>query len=255
MTGSWPHWRLIPPLCVSGGLQMAIDHWLLEQHRQGLMPPSLRFYTWQPAAISLGYHQRQWPITWQQLQWQGQPLDLVRRPSGGRAVLHQGDLTYAVVVSGLAGNRMAGYHYICEFLRQGWQHLGWALEFGTVRRPVGDNPNCFSLATGADLILANGYKLIGSAQLCRQKAILQHGSIRLQPDLGLVTQVFGPNALGNNRPQNLPEATAVIAALTQAAQDWFQVELQTQPLSESEWLAVSRWDPPALTGIPLNKGD
>jgi lipoate---protein ligase len=238
MADSWPCWRLIPPIQASGSLQMAIDHWLLEQHRQGLMPPSLRFYTWEPAAISLGYHQRQWPAGWQQLQWQGQTLDLVRRPSGGRAVLHQGDLTYAVVLSGVEGTRMAGYQYICEFLRQGWQSLGWTLDFGDHRRPVGDNPNCFSLATGADLVLANGYKLIGSAQLCRQQAILQHGSIRLQPDLALATHVFGPNALGSNQPEQLPKPEIVIEALTAAAQQWFQVELQVLPLSEPEWQAV-----------------
>ncbi len=76
---------------------MAIDAWLLEQHDLGKHPPTLRFYTWEPAAISLGYHQRRWPQYWQGLTGQGQPLDMVRRPSGGRAVLHQGDLTYAVI--------------------------------------------------------------------------------------------------------------------------------------------------------------
>ncbi|HEY9649888.1 MAG TPA: lipoate--protein ligase family protein, partial [Coleofasciculaceae cyanobacterium] len=79
---------------------MAIDQWLLEQHRIGNHPPVVRFYTWASPTISLGYHQRRWPVFWQQLTWQGIPLDLVRRPTGGRAVLHQGDLTYMVVTSG-----------------------------------------------------------------------------------------------------------------------------------------------------------
>jgi lipoate---protein ligase len=238
MTQSWSSWRFIPPLQATGRVQMAIDHWLLEQHRQGLIPPTLRFYTWEPAAISLGYHQRQWPDHWQHLVWQGQKLDLVRRPSGGRAVLHQGDLTYAVILSGLSGNRLSGYQYVCEFLRLGWQHLSRDLDYGHVRRAVGDNPNCFSLATGADLVLGNGYKLIGSAQLCRQQAILQHGSMRLQPDLGLTTQVFGADALGDDPPQDLPDTPTVIAALTQAAQQWFGVELEPQSLSETEWQAI-----------------
>ena len=67
---------------------MAIDRWLLQQHRAGKMPSTLRFYTWSPAAISLGYHQRDYPSFWEQLTWKGQPLDMVRRPTGGRAVLH-----------------------------------------------------------------------------------------------------------------------------------------------------------------------
>jgi lipoate---protein ligase len=238
MAQSWPSWRLIPPLQVTGSMHMAIDHWLLEQHRQGLIPPSLRFYTWEPAAISLGYHQRQWPDHWQHLEWQGQTLDLVRRPSGGRAVLHQGDLTYAVILSGLNGSRLAGYQYICEFLCLGWQHLGQDLNYGHVRRAMGHNPNCFSLATGADLVLSNGYKLIGSAQLCRQQAILQHGSIRLRPDPDLTRQVFGADALGDDPPKDLPDPSTVITALTQAAQQWFGVELEPQPLSEAEWQAI-----------------
>lgn len=101
---------------------MAIDEWLLKQHLSG-HPPSLRFYTWLPSAISLGYHQRKYPEDWQNLIWKGKAIDLVRRPTGGRAVLHHGDLTYAVVTSGFSGSRMEAYKNICEFLIQGWRNL------------------------------------------------------------------------------------------------------------------------------------
>ncbi len=111
---------------------MAIDHWLLEQHKLGLLPPTLRFYTWSAPAISLGYHQSNWPEYWQQLTWQGVPLELVRRPTGGRAVLHQGDLTYAVVTSGVCGSRVQVYQELCEFLIQGWRSLGVELHYGNV---------------------------------------------------------------------------------------------------------------------------
>lgn len=173
---------------------MAIDQWLLEEHRQGKHPPTLRFYTWLPVAISLGYHQRRYPEFWQTLTWQGKAVDLVRRPSGGRAVLHQGDLTYAVVTSGLSGNRIQDYQTICEFLIRGWRSLGVELGFGNAGRgyihSYVHNPNCFGTATVADLVLADGTKLIGSAQLRRDQAILQHGSMRLTPDRGLFEQVF-----------------------------------------------------------------
>ncbi|NET94512.1 MAG: lipoate--protein ligase family protein, partial [Okeania sp. SIO1H2] len=76
-------WRLIPLLTTTGKLQMAIDEWLLHQHLQGNIPPTLRFYTWQPVAISLGYHQRRYPEYWQNLTWQGKPIDIVHRPTGG----------------------------------------------------------------------------------------------------------------------------------------------------------------------------
>ena len=228
-------WRLIPLLEAAGDVQMAIDRWLLEQHQSGKHPPTLRFYTWSPPAISLGYHQRQYPESWQHLTWQGQKLDLVRRPSGGRAVLHQGDLTYAVVTSGLMGSRLQVYEKICEFLIQGWRSLGVQLHYGTAGRGYIHNPNCFGTATSADLVLPDGSKLIGSAQLRGAGVILQHGSIRLQPDAELFNQVFGAKSFTNVQlPQNL-SIEKIIAALVAAATNCFDMQIELQPLSQSEW--------------------
>ncbi|MFB2919417.1 lipoate--protein ligase family protein [Aerosakkonema funiforme] len=237
-----PVWRLIPLLEASGRVQMAIDLWLLEQHRQGVHPPTLRFYTWNPPAISLGYHQRQWPEFWQHLTWQGQLIELVRRPTGGRAVLHQGDLTYTVVTSGVSGSRTQVYQQLCEFLIAGWRSLGIELHYGLAGRGYIHNPNCFGTATAADLVLADKSKLIGSAQLYRGNAILQHGSIRLQQDPILFAQVF---ETAIPPPIDIPiiqraEAPIqiVVEELIAAAERCFQVELQMQPLSELEWQAI-----------------
>ena len=228
-------WRLIPELEATGNVQMAIDRWLLEQHHSGKHPPTLRFYSWSPPAISLGYHQRQYPEYWQDLTWQGQKLDLVRRPTGGRAVLHQGDLTYAVITSGLTGKRLEVYEKICEFLIQGWRSLGVELHYGTAGRGYIHNPNCFGTATGADLVLPNGSKLIGSAQLRRGRTILQHGSIRLQPDVELFSQVFGTESFMDVQlPQSL-SVEKIISALVVAASDCFNMQINTQPLSKPEW--------------------
>ncbi|ABA23948.1 Biotin/lipoate A/B protein ligase [Trichormus variabilis ATCC 29413] len=226
-------WRLIPLLAASGSVQMAIDRWLLTQHQSGKHPSTIRFYTWSPPAISLGYHQRQYPEHWQNLIWQNQKLDLVRRPTGGRAVLHQGDLTYAVVTSGLGDNRLVAYQKICEFLIQGWRSLGFELSYGTAGRGYIHNPNCFGTATGADLVLPTGSKLIGSAQLRRGDVILQHGSIRLQPDTKLFAQVFGVEDF-NPIKFNL-SVDDIISALITAANNCFNIQLETQPLSPSEW--------------------
>jgi lipoate---protein ligase len=241
-------WRYLPLLDAHGPLQMAIDHWLLEQHRQGQLPPTLRFYTWSPAAISLGHHQRRWPADWHDLVWQGNSVEVVRRPTGGRAVLHQGDLTYAVITSGLSGQRQQTYAYLCEFLRLGWRSLGWQLNYGQSQRGYIHQPNCFATATAADLVLSNGYKLIGSAQVWRQGAVLQHGSIRLQPDPNLFAQMFNPSPVGTDispsaqqlaaEEMPLPNQSGLIAALKQAAREWFHIELIPQPLSEQEWQQV-----------------
>ncbi|NJK66403.1 MAG: lipoate--protein ligase family protein [Microcoleus sp. CSU_2_2] len=231
-------WRLIPLLQASGSVQMAIDEWLLEKHLAGKHPPTLRFYTWQPVAISLGYHQRRWPDFWQQLSFGGMPVELVRRPSGGRAVLHQGDLTYAVVASGFVGNRIAVYQTICEFLIQGWRALGLELHYGEAGRSYIRNPNCFGTATGADLVAPDGCKFIGSAQLRRGDAILQHGSMRLRSDIGLFYEVFGEELV----PVQLPflggkneVIESAIEALSAAACGCFGIDLEVQPLSEEEW--------------------
>ncbi len=234
-------WRFIPLLEASGDVQMAIDSWLLKQHQSG-HPPALRFYTWSPPAISLGYHQHKYPEHWQHLVWQGEKVDLVRRPTGGRAVLHQGDLTYAVVTSdvtsGIVGSRVQVYQKICEFLIQGWRSLGIELQYGTAGRGYIHNPNCFGTATGADLILPDGTKLIGSAQLRRGGTILQHGSMRLHPSAELFTQVFGTESFSPvHFPQNL-DIEKIIAALIAAAEDCFGMEFKVQPLSESEWEAI-----------------
>jgi lipoate-protein ligase A len=228
-------WRLIPILAASGSVQMAIDRWLLVQHESGKCPPTLRFYTWSPPAISLGYHQRQYPEFWQNLIWKGQKLDLVRRPTGGRAVLHQGDLTYSVVTSGIRGNTLEIYAKICEFLIQGWRSLGIELYYGQAGRGYIHNPNCFGTATGADLVLADGSKLIGSAQLRKGDAVLQHGSIRLNPDGDLFITVFNQEFF---HPFQFPESInqeTIIKALIAAACDCFAMEIEVIPLSEDEW--------------------
>lgn len=236
-TPSPPIWRFIPYLEAPGNIQMALDLWLFNQHCLGLHPPTLRFYAWSPAALSLGYHQSKFPDFWRQLSWKNQPIDLVRRPTGGRAVLHQGDLTYAVIASGFAASRAEAYREICEFLIEGWRSLSISLEYGQAGRDYIHNPNCFGTATAADLITPDGNKLIGSAQLRRGSAILQHGSMRLNPDPALFLQVFEQSS-ETFCALTIPPQT-IINALTTSAQQCFGIQLINQPLSNQEWHEVN----------------
>lgn len=234
---------------------MAIDRWLLQQHRVGAQPSVLRFYTWASPTISLGYHQHRWSPAWKELSWQGESVQLVRRPTGGRAVLHQGDLTYMVVTSGLSGKRLDAYRKICEFLIQGWRSLGVSLHYGSAGRGYIHNPSCFGTATGADLVTPEGHKLIGSAQLRQGKVTLQHGSIRLEPDPQLFAQVFGETAPPLELPlQQRGDALiqTVVEALRQAAADCFGVKLVEQPLSEDEWQAIGAQL--GVLGFGFNRG-
>lgn len=248
-------WRYIPPIETSGAMQMAIDRYLLEQHRLGKHPPTLRLYTWQPAAISLGYHQQEYPEAWHDLTWQGKAIDLVRRPTGGRAVLHQGDLTYAIVTSIPPGKRLEVYQQICQFLIEGWRSLKVNLDYGTATKEYIQHQNCFATATGADLITVAGNKVIGSAQLRRGKTVLQHGSMMLHTDQELYRQVFETDlveTLGENLKGIIPSQNDLLTtdfpkvltgritnSLVQAAIAIFKIDLVEQPLSPAEWQDIA----------------
>ena len=225
---------------------MAIDSWMLDQlviHEQS---PILRFYRWSPATISLGYHQRQWPDHWSGLTWQERPVEIVRRPTGGRAVLHQGDLTYAIALP-LSGSRQTAYQTICDALISAWQQLGISLHYGTTGSSYRHQANCFALATPADLVTDTGYKLIGSAQLRRDRYLLQHGSIRLWPDRDLYQKVFGDaSELEAQALSKIPKQpnddflVALQTAIQEALTQQLSVEFAPQPLSSEELDDVER---------------
>ncbi|PZU98965.1 MAG: lipoate--protein ligase family protein [Pseudanabaena sp.] len=173
---------------------MALDSLLLDEHSQNPQASSiLRFQDWSSPAISLGFHQKQYPEAWKTIA-QKHGLDIVHRPTGGRAVLHKGDLVYAVITkvntAGKPRSHREVYEYICKFLIQGFAQLGISLSYGTSGKGYIHNPSCFSTATNADLVVADGRKLIGSAQVYRHNSVLQHGSITIAPDYSLLTEIF-----------------------------------------------------------------
>lgn len=226
-------WQLIPYSETSGKLHMELDHTWLDRHSQDPQSPSiLRFYRWNPTAISLGFHQKHYPDHWNVIAEQHH-LDIVRRPSGGRAVLHQGDLTYAVItnveVNGKKRSHREMYEYICEFLIQGFAKLGIALTYGNSGRGYIHNPSCFSTATNADLVIADGRKLIGSAQVYRHNSVLQHGSIAIAPNYGLLRELFQSEVPIVGCEELLPNLyedliLELIKTLSESARQHFQAE-------------------------------
>lgn len=183
-------WRWIPPLLGDGRMQMAIDRWLLSQQEQSDAESVLRLYSWSRPTLSLGAHQSRLEPHWHELVATGQ-IELVRRPSGGRAVLHAGELTYALACRPASRHRLTAYMQACGWLQTAFAELGLPLRFGsTAARQARGRPSCFASGTAADLLHADGAKRIGSAQLWRGQALLQHGSILLTPDRDLWRQVF-----------------------------------------------------------------
>ncbi len=202
---------LRPALCLGGAWQMACDDWLLEQAQ-----PAFRLYRWSRPTLSLGFHQRPIPAPWLALARQGR-LDLVRRPSGGRAVLHAGGLTYALVWPGAPRQRQLAYRQACAWLQLAFAELGQPLGFGAAAAS-GAGPSCFATATHADLLHAGGAKRVGSAQLWRRGCLLQHGEILLQPPPELWQALFqaAPPPLAPLPCQGAELEAALLAAAQRA---------------------------------------
>ena len=187
---------VLPDLVLQGAWQMALDRWLLDAVADDGSVVVLRFYGWPWPVLSLGRHQRRYPAQWDAMARAGD-LELVRRPSGGTAVLHWGGLTYALVIPRRLLPRGAGadsYRFCCRWLQQGCAACGMPLQFGDGAASLGGR-HCFSQATAADLVDAGGdHKRIGNAQLRSTHAVLQHGEILLRPPSVLWRQLFGAAA-------------------------------------------------------------
>ncbi|MEA5392007.1 lipoate--protein ligase family protein [Cyanobium gracile UHCC 0139] len=164
---------------------MAIDAWLLE----GPPTPAFRLYRWSRPTLSLGWHQRRLEPHWWDLRRQGR-IDLVRRPSGGRAVLHGADLTYALVWPRPQGTRSEVYGRALTWLVEAFAAMDLPLQCGRQAASL-QRSSCFATSTVADLVHPSGAKRVGSAQLWRGGHLLQHGSIQLDPCPHLWRAVFG----------------------------------------------------------------
>lgn len=178
---------------------MAVDEALLDWHSKGLIPPVVRFYGWEPAALSIGYFQKaEKEVDFDAVRNYG--LGFVRRPTGGRGVLHEHELTYSVIVSEEHPDMPTGvteaYRVISEGVLQGFRKLGLAAEFAVPRteeeKASLKNPRssvCFDAPSWYELVV-EGRKVAGSAQTRQKGVILQHGSILLDLDEDKLFSLF-----------------------------------------------------------------
>ena len=177
-------WRLVEEEAASGPYNMGVDEVLLGSARDS-GHATLRLYRWDGPWLSLGYGQALSDARAAACRAAG--VGVVRRSSGGLAVLHGADLTYAVAApeAALPPGLHGSYALVAEALCDAFRCLGVAVQ----RTPLGDSGrglhrtgfDCFSEPAPGEL-LAGGRKLAGSAQRRAQGAVLQHGSIRLEPD-------------------------------------------------------------------------
>jgi lipoate-protein ligase A len=188
---TWHLWLDAPR---PGFLNMAIDETMLRMS-ETTGAGFLRLYGWAPACLSFGRHEpalRRYSrdrIAYRQ-------IDVVRRPTGGRAVWHDIELTYAVAAPSEAFGALGATHLaIHETLAEAVSGLGVSVSLAVPRQasPV-DAGACFAIAAGGE-VMVDGHKVIGSAQVRTRSAFLQHGSILLDGDQRIVTDIgTGPAA-------------------------------------------------------------
>src|SRR5438046_6862855 len=163
----------------SGAENMAIDAALLDR-ANGTGLSFLRLYRFDPPCLSLGRNEPAARYDRAAIARRG--LDVVRRPTGGRAVWHEHEVTYAVAAPiATFGGLRGAYHAIHARLAAALHTLGVAATLAPDRltaRPPDRRGSCFAAPVGGE-VLVGGRKLVGSAQVCEGRAFLQHGSILL----------------------------------------------------------------------------
>ena len=171
----------------SAAANMATDEAIMSSYAAKLVPPTIRFYGWQPAAVSIGYFQHgEREINFAACREQG--IDVVRRLTGGRAVLHAQELTYSIIVGedypDMPMTITASYRYLSHGLLLGLAKLGLTAEMTKPQSayahkiPQPTSAACFDAPSHYELTV-NRKKIIGSAQVRKHGVILQHGSILL----------------------------------------------------------------------------
>lgn len=220
-------WTLLRDGAASGAWNMALDAALLEAAAQG--ESCLRLYAWDPPTLSFGRNEPA-RTRYDRAAIERRGIATVRRPTGGRAVWHHHEVTYSVCAPEAEfGCLQDAYHEIHAMLAEALQQLGAAVALAGSRPAVGVGAGaCFASAAGGEVSALVGGKVVGSAQVRQNGALLQHGSILITSDQDLVASLTLGQAnpvdarglaelVGAERGSYGPVAEAVIAA---AARRW-----------------------------------
>jgi lipoate-protein ligase A len=184
-------WRLIINPPYPGAWNMAVDEAILESVSLKTEPPTLRLYDWSPYSLSLGYAQSFSDVNMDKLKLNN--WSLVRRPTGGKAILHADEMTYSVCAPiddpTIKGNVLESYQIISNALLKSLEIIGLSADSKS-KDPkdihLSHNPVCFQFPSDYEITFKNK-KLVGSAQARKKNGILQHGSI---PIFGEITRII-----------------------------------------------------------------
>jgi len=194
-------WRFLPCRALSAAENMAVDEAVFRLNRREGLPPTLRFYGWRPAAVSLGYFQK----TSREIDvgaCRQAGIDIVRRPTGGKAVLHEHELTYSLVASAdhplFTGDIVGTYRVVSACIVEALRRLGLTPEIAFEGRTAAGTPlegYCFAAPSRYEL-LVGGRKICGSAQVRARGTFHQHGSLLADLDPMRIASVMGVSVDG-----------------------------------------------------------
>jgi lipoate-protein ligase A len=186
-------WRLLITPPAHGVWNMAVDESILEHLGRSESIPTLRLYAWTPPCLSLGHAQPFADVDISRLKERG--WEVVRRATGGRAILHTDELTYSVIAPAneprVEGSVLESYNRLAQALLLAVKNLELPVEMkeGKTTENTTPNPVCFEVPSTYE-ITVNGKKLIGSAQARKKEGVLQHGSLPLTGNLARICQVL-----------------------------------------------------------------
>jgi lipoate-protein ligase A len=185
-------WRLLKDAPARGAWNMAVDEAILESVGRGDAPAALRLYAWEPACLSLGVAQPFSDVNAEALASNG--WEVVRRQTGGKAILHTDELTYAVIAPQdeprVGGDILESYQRLSTALVAALELLSVPIavhESRSLQAHKNSNPICFE-------IVMDGKKLIGSAQARRHGGVLQHGTLPLYGEITRITEALAFNS-------------------------------------------------------------
>jgi lipoate-protein ligase A len=206
-----PQWRLlIDDGPAEGAWNMALDRAIQLAREAGEAPATLRLYGWERPTVTLGRFQERESIDQEFCSAGG--IDVVRRFTGGRGVLHDDEVTYSVVAGvsdGLPRGTSASYSMLCGGLAAAYRRLGVDANLTARARGSRDSAACYLHATKADLS-HGARKLSGSAQVWLRDTVLQHGSFTISRDVDRESRVF---RLSSEETQRLAEQTVTLDSL------------------------------------------
>ena len=183
--------HFLPHLKLNGTEQMALDELLLDKSFDpASFSMACRFYSWEGSWLSIGRNQENIPISWENL-LKKEKIKIVRRPSGGEAVLHSGGITYGLIWKNPPREKKQAYFQASNWIIKSFTELGLPLKFGQQKvNSFSLSGNCFSSKTTADLVDNYGNKIVGNAQRWKKGNVLQHGEILLNPPEKLWYDLF-----------------------------------------------------------------